>query len=469
MRELLRGRFARRLALAFAALGIGAAVLTALLVNAAFGARFDDYLAQQQHAREQQLAALFAGSYTRDGRWDAGSLDELAPSLAMTGSQAELRGPSGQLIWALDPGMAQMHQEMMGSQMTGTGPPGPPHEVPIIANGRRVATLIVRLPQGVVPAVDEEFRTAVNWLLIAGGAVAGLVALATGLVFARRATTPIAELTHAADDLAAGHRHRRAAVTTRDELGRLATAFNTMADRVEREDELRRVFAADVAHELRTPLAILRSQIEAIQDGLAEPAPETIASLHEETLRLSRLVADLETLASADAAAFTLDRQPLALDELVDETVAALADQFTEAGIMLRTDLRPVQVDGDAVRLRQIITNLLTNALKFVPAGGATTLTLRRVGQRAELSVADTGIGIPAEELPHVFDRFFRGQAARAKGSGIGLAVVAELAAAHHGQICVDSAPGRGSTFTLTLPARDEPRSHPSLQSGEHP
>ncbi|MGP3921055.1 sensor histidine kinase [Nonomuraea sp. 10N515B] len=451
MRDLLRGPFARRLALAFAALGLGAAALTALLVNAAFGARFDDYLADQQHVREQQLAALFAGSYERESRWDQRSLDELAPSLAMTGSQAELRGPNGQLIWSLDPGMAEMHQEMMG-----TGPAGPPRDMPIVVDGRRVGTLTIRLPQGAIPAVDREFRTAVNRLLIAGGVAAGLVALATGLFFARRATAPIIELTRAVDDLAAGHRDRRAAVVSRDEIGRLATAFNTMADRVEKEDELRRLFAADVAHELRTPLAIQRSQIEAIQDGIAEPTSEVINSLHEETLRLSRLVADLETLASADAATFTLDRRPLALDALVEETVAGLAGQFTEAGIALRTDLAEVRVDGDAVRLRQVVTNLLTNALKFVPAGGTATITLRRVSGQAELSIADTGIGIPDDEIPHVFDRFFRGHAARAKGSGIGLAVVAELVAAHHGQVSVDSRAGCGTTFTVVLPACDE-------------
>jgi signal transduction histidine kinase len=452
MPSVLRGRFARRLALAFAGLGLGAAALTAGLVNTAFDARFHDYLARQQQVRQQQLVALFAAEYTRDNGWSPRSLNQLASTVTMTGSQAELRGPAGQHVWSLadaDAGsaMASMHRQMMG-----TGELGPPRSLPVTVNGTGVGTLDVRVPQDQIPAVDEDFRASVNRLLAAGGLAAGLVALAVGLFIARRATAPIAELTAAANDLADGRRDRRVAVTSRDEIGHLAASFNTMADRVEKEDQLRRLFAADVAHELRTPLAILRSQLESIQDKITEPSPDAITSLHEETLRLGRLIADLETLASADAAAFTLQNTPVSLTSLVRQTTAEFAGQFADAAITLRTDLEEVTVNGDAVRLRQIITNLLTNARKFAPSG-STTVSLRRHEAHAQLRVTDTGPGIPSDELPHIFDRFFRGRAARAGGSGIGLAVVAELTAAHGGTVTVESTPGQGTTFLLTLPA----------------
>jgi signal transduction histidine kinase len=450
MPSLLRGRFARRLAAAFALLGLGAAVLTAVLVNTAFDARFGDYLARQQQARQQQLVALFAATYARDGGWKRGSLDRLAPTVTMSGAEAELRDPSGRRVWALadaDPAMLDMHRQMMGTSTL-----GPPRTLPITLSGTRVGTLDVRVPQGQVPAIDQDFRTSVNRLLAVGGLAAGLVALVIGLYIARRATAPIAELTAAAGDLAEGRRNRRAAVTSRDEIGHLAASFNAMADRIEKQDELRRLFAADIAHELRTPLAILRSQIEAIQDQIAEPTPETITSLHDETLRLGRLIADLETLASADAAAFTLQTAPVSLTSVVRETAAQFAGEFAEAAITLRTDLEEVTVDGDVVRLRQIVTNLLSNARKFVPAGGVVTVSLRRYGDKARLCVTDTGPGISAEDLPHIFDRFFRGRTSRAGGSGIGLAVVAELAAAHGGTVTADSTPGKGSTFCVTLP-----------------
>ncbi|MEU0042886.1 sensor histidine kinase [Streptomyces werraensis] len=453
MRELLRGRFARRLALAFAALGIGTAALTAVLVNTAFNDRFENYLADQQHTRQQQLVALFADEYNRESGWKPQALDQLAPTVTMTGSEVELRGSAGQRVWSLadadvTPATLAMHREMMG-----TGDLGSPRSLPVTVDGQRVGTLEVRVPQGVVPAVDKDFQSSVNRLLVGGALAAALVALVVGVYTARRATAPIAELTRAANDLAAGQRDRRATTVPNNEIGQLATAFNTMADRVEKEDELRRAFAADVAHELRTPLAIQRSELEAVQDGVREPTDKVIASLHDENLRLTRLVADLETLASADAAAFTLQREPLSLTALVTDTVTGLADSFTAGGIALRTDLAAVRVDADPVRLRQIVTNQLTNALKFVPAGGTVTVGLREENGQAVLRVADTGPGIPPDDLTRIFDRFFRSRDARADGSGIGLAVAAELAAAHGGTLTADSEVGHGTTFTTRIPA----------------
>ncbi|CRK55279.1 sensor histidine kinase [Alloactinosynnema sp. L-07] len=446
------GRFTRRLAVAFAVIGVGAATLTAVLVNTAFQARFTDYLADQQQARQDQLVTLFAADYRRNDGWNPRSLNQLAATVTMTGSEAEIRGADGGRVWSLsdadvDPAMLAMHRAMMG-----TGELGPSRELPIAVEGTRVGTLVVRVPQGAVPAVDQDFRDSVNQLLTVGSLVAGLVALTFGLVLARRVATPIAELTTAADDLAKGRRDRRVPVTSTDEIGRLSASFNSMADQVEKQDQLRRMFTADVAHELRTPLAILRSQLEAVQDGISKPTPQVITSLHDETVRLSRLVADLETLAAADAATFTLDRRPTSLTALLRELTGALADEFAEAGLALGTDLDEVTVDGDPVRLRQIATNLLTNARKFVPPGGTVTVTVRDHGDTACLEVSDTGPGIAPEELPRVFDRFYRSPTARAGGSGIGLAVVAELAAAHGGSADVDSEPGRGTTFRVRLP-----------------
>ena len=457
MPSLLSGRYARRLALAFAIIGIGGAVLTAVLVNTAFQARFTDYLASQQQVWQQQLVTLVATDYRRNGGWNTPSLNQLAPTVTMTGSEVEVRDAAGRPVWTLadvDPATLAMHRMMMGS-----GDLGPPRELPIIIDGNQVGTLVVSVPQGTVPAIDQAFRDSVNGLLAVGALVAGLVALGVGLIFARRAATPIAQLTSAANALAAGRRDSRVPVASHDEIGQLSASFNAMADRVEREDELRRMFTADVAHELRTPLAILRSQLEAIQDQVSEPTPAVIASLHDETLRLSRLVADLETLASADASTFTLERRLISLDALVGMLTSGLAEQFAEAGLDLRTNLATVSVDADPDRLRQIVTNLLTNARKFVPPGGTVTVTLRDDGEWAELGVTDTGPGIGPDELPRVFERFFRSHTARAGGSGIGLAVVAELVAAHGGHVSVNSELGAGTTFHVRLPTTHAPRS----------
>lgn len=177
-----------------------------------------------------------------------------------------------------------------------------------------------------------------------------------------------------------------------------------------------------------------------------------IDSLHEEALRLGRLVADLETVADADAAGFTLDRHEVALAPLIADTLAGLAGHVAESGLEIRTDLAEVSVFADPVRLRQVVTNLVTNATKFTPPGGTITVTLQVRDAHAELAVADTGVGIPAEDIPQVFERFFRGATSIGRGSGIGLAVVAGLVAAHDGEISVASDPGQGSRFLVRLP-----------------
>ena len=453
MVSLLPGRFARRLALAFAALGAGAALLTAVLVNTAFTGRFQDYLDEQQRASQEQLVSLFAADYRRNGAWNPTSLNRLAPTVIMTGSEAELLDASGQRVWSLadantDAGTPEMHREMMG-----TGSLGPPRHLPVVIEGRQVGTLVVRVPLGAIPTVDKEFRSSVNRLLAAGALAAALVALIVGVYFARRATNPITELTRAAEDLAAGHRDRRVSTVSHNEIGQLATAFNTMAEHVEKEDQLRRAFTADVAHELRTPLAILRSELEAVQDGVRQLTDDVIGSLHDETLRLTQLVADLEALASADAAPFTLDRQPISLTGIVADTAAALAGRFDDAAIAVHTDLDEVWAEADPVRVAQIVTNQLTNTIKFVPPGGTVTITLHEADGWAELIVTDTGPGIPADDLPRIFDRFYRSRTARADGSGIGLAVVAQLVNAHGGTITAHSTLGQGATFITRLPA----------------
>lgn len=231
-----------------------------------------------------------------------------------------------------------------------------------------------------------------------------------------------------------------------------------MARNLRREDQLRRDMVADIAHELRTPVTILQGGTEELLDGIADPTPGKLTSLHDETLRLGRLVDDLATLAAAQAAALTLHKAPVDLGKLAADAARALAPQFTEAGLRLNLDTAPAVAVADEARLTQVATNLLTNAVKYTPSGGEVTVTTRAGAGSARLTVADTGPGIPAADLPHVFERFWRGTGAKARsGAGIGLAVVAELAAAHGGTASAASPPGTGAVFTVTLPVTTPP------------
>jgi two-component system sensor histidine kinase BaeS len=237
------------------------------------------------------------------------------------------------------------------------------------------------------------------------------------------------------------------------ELRELATAFDQLADTRDRQDQLRRDLVADVAHELRTPVAVLQAGHEALLDGITEPTPDQLASLHDEVLRLARMVGDLQTLAAADAAALHLTRRPCDLADLAAEAADSLAGRFEAAGIALQRRLAPARIDADPRWLHQVITNLLTNALKFTAEGGRVTIEAGPSGADAVLTVTDTGVGIPADELPRIFDRFWRGrQAGQFSGSGIGLAVAAELAQAHDGRLTARSELGEGTVMTLTLP-----------------
>ena len=431
--------------------GLGTAALIAVVVNVAFGIRFTSYVSAQQQARGGELVTALAASYRDERGWKPRALSSLDPLAAMADEEVSVLNARGRLVWSSHSGanyaMVAMDRAMMGTPALGT-----PSRISITVSGVRVGTALVRLPIAGPPAIDQAFRSSIDRLLLLSGMGAGLVAVLVGLVLARRVTAPVRSLTAAARSLTVGQRSARLQANSPDELGEMAAAFNAMADAVEAEDVLRCSFARDVAHELRTPLGVLQSQLEAIQDGLALPSAEALASLHDETLRLSRLVADLETLASADGAPFDLRREIVELAPLVDATVTQFTGPMSDKGLSVETHVFEVAVFGDSVRLRQIVTNLLSNAVKFVPPGGIVRISLSGDGTWACLEVADDGPGIAPEDLPHVFERFFRGSDARAGGSGIGLAVVAGLVEAHGGTAAVVSGPGGGATFTIRLP-----------------
>ena len=443
----------RRLTSAFVVIGFGSALLTAILINLAFGGRFDTYLSQQRAAREGQLASAFTSAYEPGRGWQVRRLDQLAPAIAMTGAEVRLVDPSGKLVWSLadsqmGPGMARMHREM-----TAAGPLLPQKQVPLTLRGREIGELLIAQPKGTVPLVDQGFRRSVNWLLALGALMGGTIGVGAGVIVARRTVRPIIELTSVARDLQAGDRTRRAEVPGDDEISQLARAFNDLVDSVAREDAVRRAFAADVAHELRTPLAVLRSQVEAIQDGVVEPSPAVFNSLHAETLRLGRLTADLETMTSADSVEFDLHRETVDLADIVERAASGLGHRFEEQRLNLVLRTEPTAVSGDEVRLQQVVTNLLTNAVKFVPSGGSVTVSTRHADGWVELGVDDDGPGIAVADLPHVFERFYRGHEVRTGGSGIGLAVVAALVHAHGGDVSADNCSEGGASFLVRLPA----------------
>ena len=287
--------------------------------------------------------------------------------------------------------------------------------------------------------------------------LAMLLALAGGWWLRRQAMRPVAEVTRVARDIAAtGRFERRIAVPqTQDELRDLAATFNEMLARLERVFRRQRDFLADASHELRGPLTVIRGNLDLLQMDLPETErSESAAEALEEVKRMSRLVSDLLFLAAEDAQE-RLERQPVSLHELVSAAGerAASLDAGQHAILILNND--PTMVQGDRDRLAQMLWNLVENALRYTDLGGRITLGLRNHGSVAELTVADTGVGISAEHLPHIFERFYqveRARSHRAGSAGLGLAIVKQVAEAHGGQVRVRSEPGVGTTFTVALP-----------------
>jgi two-component system OmpR family sensor kinase/two-component system sensor histidine kinase BaeS len=277
----------------------------------------------------------------------------------------------------------------------------------------------------------------------------------------------VAQVMAAADRVAAGDftarvlekegRHGR----RRGRFARLARSFNQMTAALQQADEQRRNLTADVAHELRTPLHIIQGNLEGILDGVYEPTPEHIQATLEETHLLARLVDDLHTLAQAEAGQLSLHLAPVDVTELLADVQTSFSGQAEEKGVALAVSFagKPAALTmmGDAGRLDQVLGNLVANALRHTPTGGAIQLEARREEDSVVIEVCDTGEGIAAADLPHLFDRFWRGDRARTRsdgsGGGLGLAIVKQLVEAHHGRITVRSTPGQGATFTLSFPA----------------
>ncbi|MFJ4580051.1 HAMP domain-containing sensor histidine kinase [Streptomyces echinatus] len=288
--------------------------------------------------------------------------------------------------------------------------------------------------------------------------VAGLVlavTVAVTAVVAVRLVRPLRALTVAAQQ--PPELHVRVPVTTRDETGILAEAFNGLAERRERLEAQRKAMVSDIAHELRSPLTNIRGWLEVVRDGVVDPDPALLDSLHEEALVLQRIIDDLQDLAAADAGTLRLHREPLRAGDLLDQVAAAHRVAADAAGVALRTETgEAVWLDADPVRMRQALGNLVSNALRHTPADGTVTLAVRRDGDDVVLTVADTGSGLAAEDLPHVFERFWRAEKSRSRrtgGSGLGLPIVRHLVAAHGGTAAATSEPGAGAVFTLRLPA----------------
>ena len=319
--------------------------------------------------------------------------------------------------------------------------------------------LVAEVLEYVDPPLSN-LQSAFQRSLVIAGAAAGLAGLLIVTIFTREALAPIRGLTAAASKLGTGDLGQRVPESGSDDIGDLARTFNTMASELELAGQQRKQLTADVAHELRTPLTNIQGYLEAIKDGMVDADEETIDTLHDQTTHLATLIEDLRILAVADAGALTLQKTHGSPVTTIEDAVTTFSQRARDREIELSvsSSKTTLTMDYDETRLRQIITNLVENALTNTPNNGTINIDIQDNAQDLKISITDSGVGISKENLPRIFDQFYRVDGSRSSvtgGAGLGLTIVKKLVEAHNGSVDVSSEVGQGTTFTVSLPIID--------------
>jgi two-component system sensor histidine kinase BaeS len=430
------------LAAAFVSVALVSVAIFAVIILLSDRADVVNLAQTQRSETTSAIVSSLQSAYRANNGWSGTDLEPVAALTDLSGSAVEVDTSRGTVL--LRAGPRTLLAATSALRVT----------LPVQSRGRTVGTVRVAFPAGGLSPAERRLRNGLEGAAGLSAALAVLGALAASALVTRLAVRPLRRLTSATRALGGGEKRvRLGAKLGPGELGELSAAFNSMAESLERQEQLRQALVADVAHELRTPIAVLQAETEALVDGHRPPDTGALTSLHDEALRLGRMVDDLQSLASADAAGLSLERRLVDLAEVASRAADALAGRFRSGGLTLGRSLAPVVVRGDASRLHQVVSNLLVNAAKFTPRGGEVGLSVGIEGSCARLEVSDSGPGVPLAEREHVFDRFYRGRAGRSSGgSGIGLAVVKQLVVAHEGEVRLGTSSAGGACFVVLLP-----------------
>jgi two-component system sensor histidine kinase BaeS len=442
------GPLGRRLLFAFVLVAVSSVLVLTVAALIGVGQGFQVAAQVSQEKAAAGAAAAAGDAYRKASGWDGADLSRTSAVAEAAGSKLFVLDASGAPVGGTSSGAGHVG----AGQGKGTGPVGGQGVVtaPVVVDRASVGTVRLVFESG----GGNQARDVAWWWIAVAAVLALLIALLASWVVARLITRPIAAMTTATRAFTAGDRQARAETHGPGELGELARAFDLMADTVARSERDRRNLTADVAHELRTPLAALQAGLEELRDGLVEPTSQGLAGLHDQSLRLGRVVSDLAELSAVESSGVPVQRAEVDLTQIARDELAVCESQLRAAGLAVGSRLDgPALVRADADRLHQALGNLLANAARYCRPGDEVSVVVRSEADKAVLEVVDSGPGIPADELPHVFDRLWRGRAAKqVAGSGIGLAVAREIVVAHSGTIAAISPEGTGTTITIRLP-----------------
>lgn len=457
--------------------------LTSLALSFITGSQFSSYLRRDAEVRSQNLATFLVESYLKNGNWQeaqevisglttmmgdeiivvdgndtvvASSSEELVgqkiqepqdwtAKIPLVTGQGEQLGTL-YLVGGHMPGhrrMMGMTGNGMGEMMGQSGPMSPPITIVDPSSTR----------------LEKEFLDSIKNSILIVALVSLAIAIAISLYLARSITRPIQDMIRVTRGISEGNLSQRVRTDSEDELGALAQSFNIMADDLAKQEKMRRDLVADIAHEFRTPLTTIRGYVESILDGVKKPDQDILGRIGAETERLTTLIRDLQELSRAESGKLSLEKKPVDLNVLVAEVLPKFEKEIAEKEIQVETDLDrslPLAlVDGR--RIGQVLENILNNAIKYNYQKGRVRVSTRGEGEGVRITIADTGQGISSQDLPYIFERFYRGDKSRSRhtgGTGIGLSIAKNLVEAHRGTISVQSQPGQGSTFSIWLPLR---------------
>ena len=442
-----------KLSLAFLFVGLIGAVVLAIIIRQRTRLEFDQFVQSRDRGR---IVEILADYYQSNESWSGVNrvFDQLFDS-SMAQDMGYRRMMQGLVITLADPDGVVLFSNRPGD----TGKSVPARELsnatPIVVDGETAGLLLLRLGQGpFAPGTPERlFLNNVNQAIILGALLAVLVALLLGGFFAYTLTRSLRELTAATREIAGGDLGYQVEVRSRDELGELAASFNQMSADLAKSNQARRQMTADIAHDLRSPLSVILGYTEALNDGKLEGTAEVFGVIHREAGQLSHLIDDLRTLSLADAGELPLDLQPVSPQEILVDVSRAYRQQAESKEITLDVDTAPdlPEIMVDQNRLNQVLGNLMSNALRYTPPGGEIILGARAERGQVLITVQDNGKGIAGEDLPYIFNRFFRSDPSRSENgeTGMGLAIARSLVELQGGEISVESEPGMGTTFMI--------------------
>lgn len=474
-----------RLTLAFTLITLVTLGVVAVLANMRAGEAFRFYLSYRDPWRYEPLVQALALYYKSQGSWqgvevllerwqEVETILQQMPGMSqpMVGRMRGMTFPVGSRVQLVltDANGRVLYDRMRrhpGRQLT---PDEAAAAIDIEVGNKVVGRLVVALPIGsaILGPIEQRFFDRLRQVLLAGAVLAGVLGVLLGVAFSRTLSAPLQRLAVAARAVANRDFSQRVEIGGSAEIAEVSRAFNEMAAALEQAEQLRKNLMADVAHELRTPLSVLQGNLQAILDDVYPLDKAEIARLYDQTRLLSRLVDDLRELALADAGQLHMNLQPTDIRKVLRDTVAHLtpAAEAQEVKLTVRVpdELPLVQADSD--RIAQVLHNLLVNALRYTHAGGSITVSAAATDEGVQVAVADTGEGIAPEDLPFVFERFWRADPSRTRsehwpgGSGLGLSIAQSLVKAHGGRIWAESVLGKGSIFYFTLPLAREQTKH---------